>query len=58
MLHERRLQYIYTCYDVFVKEFNPQGCCKLEALFRALLRSCACAVETDRPTLGAGVGEK
>lgn len=47
-----------THYDVCVKEFNPQGCCKLEALFRALLRSCVCAVEMDEPALGAGVGEK
>lgn len=58
MVHERSLQRIYTCYDVCVKEFNPQGCCKLEAPFRGLLRCCACALETDKPALGAGVREK
>lgn len=58
MVHERRLQCIYTCYDVCVKEFNPQGCCELKAPFRGPLHCCACAVETDKPALGAGVGEK
>lgn len=49
---------ISTRYDVCVKEFNPQGCCKLEAPFRGLPHCCACAVGTDKPALGAGVGEK
>lgn len=53
-----RLQHIYTYCDVCVKEFSPQGCCKLEAPFRGVLHCCACAIETDKLALGAGVGEK
>jgi len=58
MVHERRLQHIYTCYDVCVKEFNPQGCCKLEAPFGGLLHCYVHALETGEQALRAGVREK